>query len=85
MIQFSRVLIMDLFKIFWLFSLQLLIKKVHKAHAINCRGTLSLIAWKFSHAWHAAATDGEKQLNPRWKQRNALRRLVLLARINCGD
>ena len=27
MIQFSRVLIMDLFKIFWLFSLQLLIKK----------------------------------------------------------
>ena len=85
MIQCSRVLIMELFKIFWLFFQQLLIKKVHKAHAINRRGTLSLISWTFSHAWRAAATDGEKQLNPRWKQRNALRSLVLLARINCGD
>ena len=85
MIQFSRVLIMDLLKFFWLFSLQLFIKKVHKAHAINCRGTLSLISWKFSHAWRAAATDGEKQRNSGWEQRNTLRRPVLLARINCRD
>lgn len=39
---------------------------------------------KFSHAWRAAATDGEKQLNPRWKQRNALRRLVFLPESTAG-